>query len=371
MVRDKSPLLEASEALQELRLNSAQRRQQKLEESAKEKAKIEDSIREAKENRMSKSKAFSEASSRIRTELLQDTLKSIYIGALMETTALTDNGLELANRLIENYVKENGTQTILRKMKGKTYIQDCIHNIVESTHMHVMQEVENDIDNKDASDISSTEVSDEEREQMYDDLSKEEDINKAVETIAQRVTDAEQEFIQKNNEDKEALKNIANKFTERIKGADLDSDGGSETPENNTDITSDSSPSVEEPEVDDTEETDDSGDVTETTPTENESEDDETKKEIKEEAARIAKQMMGDRRDKRIRNVYEQVVVNLTSSIIKDDTLKEQYLDENNKLDMGNIVEAATCIYTLMEFVNTLQLERVDSKYIEKALSTI
>lgn len=371
MVRDKSPLLEASEALQELRLNSAQRRQKKLEESAKEKAKIEDSIGEAKENRMSKSKAFSEASSRIRTELLQDTLKSIYIGALMETTALTDSGLELANRLIENYVKENGTQTILRKMKGKTYIQDCIHNIVESTHMHVMQEVENDIDNKDASDISYTEVSDEEREQMYDDLSKEEDINKAVETIAQRVTDAEQEFIQKNNEDKEALKNIANKFTERIKGADLDSDEGSETPENNTDIISDSSPSVEEPEVDDTEETDDSGDVTETTPTENESEDDETKKEIKEEAARIAKQMMGDRRDKRIRNVYEQVVVNLTSSIIKDDTLKEQYLDENNKLDMGNIVEAATCIYTLMEFVNTLQLERVDSKYIEKALSTI
>lgn len=370
MVRDKSPLLEASEALQELRLNSVQRRQKKLEESAKEKAKIEDSIREAKENRMSKSKAFSEASSRIRTELLEDTLKSIYIGALMETTALTDSGLELANRLIENYVKENGTQTILRKMKGKTYIQDCIHNIVESTHMHVMQEVENDIDNKDASDISSTEVSDEEREQMYDDLSKEEDINKAVETIAQRVTDAEQEFIQKNNEDKEALKNIANKFTERIKGADLDSDEGSETLENDIDDTSDSTPSVEEPE-DNTEETDDSGDVTETTPTEGESEEDETKKEIKEEAARIAKQMMGDRRDKRIRNVYEQVVVNLTSSIIKDDTLKEQYLDENNKLDMGNIVEAATCIYTLMEFVNTLQLERVDSKYIEKALSTI
>lgn len=370
MVRDKSPLLEASEALQELRLNSAQRRQQKLEESAKEKAKIEDSIREAKENRMSKSKAFSETSSRIRTELLEDTLKSIYIGALMETTALTNNGLELANRLIENYVKENGTQTILRKMKGKTYIQDCIHNIVESTHMHVMQEVENDIDNKDASDINSTEVSDEEREQMYDDLSKEEDINKAVETIAKRVTDAEQEFIQKNNEDKEALKNIANKFTERIKGADLDSNEGSETPEDNIDDTSDSTPSIEEPE-DNTEETDDSGDVTETTPTEGESEEDETKKEIKEEAARIAKQMMGDRRDKRIRNVYEQVVVNLTSSIIKDDTLKEQYLDENNKLDMGNIVEAATCIYTLMEFVNTLQLERIDSKYIEKALSTI
>lgn len=370
MVREKSPLLEASEAIQELRMNSAKRRQQKLEESAKESEKLANSIREAKENRNSKSRAFSETSSRIRTELLEDTLKSIYIGALMETTALTDSGLELANRLIENYVKENGTQNLLRKMRGKTYIQDCICNIVEATHLHVMQEVENEIDDKDASDISSTEVSDEDREQMYDDLSKEEDINKAVETIAQRVTDAEQEFIQKNNEDKEALKNIANKFTERIKGADLDSnDSGSEE-----ESEMDSSPSVEEPtedEGDNTDtETDDSGDTTETTPTEDNSED-ETKDEIKEEAARIAKQLMGDRRERRIRNVYEQVVVNLTSSVIKDDTLKEQYLDENNKLDMGNIVEAATCIYTLMEFVNTLQLERVDAKYIEKALSTI
>lgn len=359
MIREKSPLLEASEALQEYRLASEKRRQQKLEESAKEHQKLADSIISAKEKRVSKTRAFSETSSRIRTELLTDTFKSIYFGALMETTALTENGMDLGNRLIENYVKENGAQNLLRRMRGKTYIQECICDVVEGMHRRVMTEAEEDIDNKDSEDICSTEVSDKDREKMYDDLSKEDDINKAVETIAQRVTDAEQEFIQKNNEDKEALKTIANKFTERIKGADLDaeSNGDQENVSNN--------PSIEEPD-----DTADSGDITETTPNTDNSESD-NKEAIKQEATRIAKQMMSERRERRIRNVYEQVVVNLATSIVKNEAIKENYLDENNRLDMGNIVEAATCIYTLMEFVNTLQLENVDANYIKKALSTI
>lgn len=331
MIREKSPLLEASEALRDYRLSAAQREQRKIQEAAKERQDLMDRINAAKSRRELKSKKLREFSDITKTHLLEDAFKSIYIGSLMEHTALTDDGMDLANRLIENYVKENGAATILAKM-NQTYVQECIKNAVLYTHKAIMEDAEentdeegNEIDkSKEINDEETPDVSDEKREEMYDDLSQEEDINKAVEMIAQRVSDAEQAFIKKNEEDKKALEDIANRFSERIKQVEEDPESTEQDIEN-----------------------------------------------AQNESSIIVNRMRRERRDNSVRNVFEQVVINLTESIIKDEDLRKQYISEDNHLDMGSVIESAKCIYGLLEFVNTLKLEKVDAKYIENALLTM
>ena len=318
-VREKSPLLEASEALRDYRNKFAEKKQRKAEVAAKEQAKIEEQVYfGTKEERAKRQRAYSEFATNVRNEILGDVIKGIYIGALQENTALTENGICLAESLVENFIKEsNGAVSVLSKISGKTYALDYIKSVVEGTVDSILEDV-------DPENPESMEVPEEKKEEMYDDLSKEEDINKAVQLIAQRVTDAEEEFIKKNNEDKKALEDIATRFNERIKKVE-------------DDVT------VE----------------------------DEDKEELQQESSRLAKRLANNVRESKSRNVFEQVVINLTTSILKDKNLREEYTSEEGKLDMGSVIESAKCIYGFLETVNTLKLNNVDAKYIQEALSTM
>ncbi len=133
MIREKSPLLEASEALRDYRLAAAEKEQRKIQEAAKAKKELEDSIANAKERRDANQRALREHTLNLKSQLLSDAFKSIYIGALMENTALTDDGLDLANALIENYIKERGGAVVVLGKLDKTYVQECIKNSVIGT----------------------------------------------------------------------------------------------------------------------------------------------------------------------------------------------------------------------------------------------
>lgn len=330
-IREKSPLLEASESLSEYRKSAEEKRQRKLNEAKEEHDRMERTIYEARENRRAKANSYSEFCNNLKTELLGDAIKGIYIGALMEYTALTDDGLALAESLVDNYIKESGGATcVLRKMGGKTFVLDEMKSIVENTYNSILEDV-------DSEDPESQDVPEEKKSEMYDDLSQEDDIENAVQTIAQRITDAEEEFIKKNNEDKKTLEDIANKFSERIKAVEDETDGEVAT-------------------ADSDEEAEDAKEEGEET--------------VAQES-RIAKRKASNLKHNKVRSVFEQVVLNLTDSIVRDESLREDYTDEDGKLDVGSVVESAKCIYGLLETVNSLQLNRVDAKYIEEALSTM
>ena len=59
----------------------------------------------------------------------------------------------------------------------------------------------------------------------------------------------------------------------------------------------------------------------------------------------------------------------LNKDIIRDEHLKEAYIEEDGSLDTDTIVESAKVLYGFLETLNTLQLKTVDSEYIKSIFS--
>jgi len=159
------------------------------------------------------------------------------------------------------------------------------------------------------------------KEEMFNKLEKDNDVNSAVEVIAKRISDAETEFIKKNAEDKEKIKNIVNQVDDRLKAVNQ-ADNASE----------------EEKEEDSTE--------------------------AKQEAARLIANAKNDR----FRSVFDMMAQDNFQYIMKDDgALKESYMSDG-RLDVSKVIESTRVMYGFLEFVNTIQLEKVDENYISKVL---
>ena len=156
---------------------------------------------------------------------------------------------------------------------------------------------------------------------VFDELEKEEDVKKAIELIRQRVADAEETFIKRNAEDKKAIDELIGRISDNVKTVE--------------DISDENDP----------------------------------KSKIAEESARIHNQKIKEITEHKSLTVLEKMTRNLHSSIVKDQVVREQYLTEDGNMDTALIVESAKVMYAFLETLNTLQLEKVDAKYIEKILN--
>lgn len=158
---------------------------------------------------------------------------------------------------------------------------------------------------------------------VLDELEKEEDVQKAVELIRQRVADAEENFIKRNAEDKKQVEELIGRISDNVKTVEDISD----------------------------------------------KEDPESK--IAEESARMNKRKIKEITSNRPTTVLEKMTRILMSSITKDTVLRESYLDENSQIDTGLVVESAKIMYAFLETLNTLQLAKVDANYITSVFESI
>lgn len=158
---------------------------------------------------------------------------------------------------------------------------------------------------------------------IFDDLNKEEDVQKAVELIRSRIADAEETFIRNNAEDKKKIDELLNKISNNVKTIE------------------------------------DLGDK------------DETKAKIAEESVRVYKRHIDSIKENRPLTVFEKMSRNLSRNIIKDEVVRESYITESGTLDTDLIVESAKVMYGFLETINTLQFEKVDSVYIKKVLDSM
>lgn len=362
-----------------------------------------------------------------RNAELSTAIKAIYITAL-EAETLTDNGLILAEELVDKYIEdEGGASKIMRECKDKTYLLNRICDIVEEAAREDMriifeddeedddidksedeeeveydfeekeddgeeevdvevdekeekdddddEEVEYDIeDSKDEADQvddedSEPEVEDEVEKQMdeelpvedtsnevepdgvdedeidgddnndgeadietepedYDnkvleDLDKEEDVQKAVALIRQRVADAEETFIKNNAKDKEQINALLGKISDNIKTVE---------DMNDKDI-------------------------------------EKGKDAVAQEAVKMSRREIDRITNSRPLSIMEMFARNLNKDIIRDEHLKEAYIEEDGSLDIDTIVESAKVLYGFLETLNTIQLKKIDSKYIESIFS--
>lgn len=251
-------------------------------------------------------------------ECLSDSLKAIYISALQKQipTMYAEN-YRLAENLVDRFiVEQGGATTVLRRMSGKTYLLDTLKTIVEDT-------VDNIEDTASEEEKNFEEVPEENKEEMLDKMEKENDIDAAVDIISQRIADAEQQFIQKNAEDKEKLNAIAQDLNDRISAIKADN----ETSE-------------------------------------------ETKEELTQEATIAYKRKSTDIKYGGKHNVFNHIVSCLSEAVLKDKELLESYT-EDGKLNMERIINQSKCVYGFLEFVNSTQLVKVDEAYITNVINNM
>ena len=312
-----------------------------------------------------------------RNNALSTVIKAIYITAL-EAGTLTDDALILAEGMVDNWIKEKGGAKKIFSECANTYVLARFRQIVEDAAEEDVAEIEkdeskiednkeessdnkednsknkdsdkepkkeedimNDIDNNGENDnveaaaeeiddiaddpeVPEGEVSmdgnEENNGKVFDELEKEEDIKKAIELIRQRVADAEETFIKRNAEDKRQIDELLSKISDNIKTVeDMDDDSSTES-------------------------------------------------KIAQESVRFTKRKIKDITENRPLSILEKMTRNLTSEITKNEAIREQYITENGELDTASIIEHAKVMYTFLETINTLQLEKVKEKYITKVL---
>ena len=407
---------ETQKALRESEEARAKKREEAAIKEQQARQEFENNYHNIRETREYKLRRHSQLLEEARNNALSTVLKGIYITAL-EAHTLTDNGIIIAESMVDNYIKERGGATkILNSCKENTYLLNRIASIVEDAAEDEVKEIEKDPDEEDEKedkkksesseekkddekdskeegkeekpeekesedkkddkeskeedkkeekdsspidmstdflddddDIESadkdgdpsnddTEAADEiiddieedqEEEEdtdeestgpIFDELKKEDDIKKAIDLIKKRVSDAEEAFIQRNKEDKEQINQLLNKISGNVKTVEDIADK------------------------------------------------DDTESKLAQESARITKQKIDQIRDNKPMKVFDKMARKVSSNIVKDVDVREHYVLESGQLDVPMVMETAKVMYAFLETINTLQLEKVDEKYIQEVL---
>ena len=176
---------------------------------------------------------------------------------------------------------------------------------------------------EDSSDKSSDDNDSEGKGKILDNLDKEEDVQKAIDTIRNRVADAEETFIKNNAEDKKKIDELLTKISTNVKTVnDLDN--------------------KEDP-----------------------------KSKVAQESVQMAKRQIDMIKTNRPLTIFEKMTRNLSLNIVKDCAVRESFIEEHGQLDVDLVVETAKVMYGFLETVNTLQLEKVDEAYIKNILENM
>ena len=409
--------VETAKSLKERQEAMANREAQSIREAEENRNNFIKKYHSIRENREARERMHGMLMEEARNNALSTAIKGIYIGAL-EAGTLTDNGIFLAETMVDNWIKERGgASKILSEISNNTYFLARLTQIVEDAAKEEVDEIEKDADEEDADEKKkdsksedkddsekekedtseekkdkdsksendsdedkkdesenntnnddsnedpsddplnytgdddedeeesdddteeddnsvvivdddedeeeSLEDDDENKDKVFEDLDKEEDVQKAVELIRKRVADAEETFIKNNAEDKKKIDDLLGKISDNVKTVE------------------------------------DMGD------------EDSTESKIAKESATMNNRKIKDITENRPLTVFEKMTRELGSSIVRNVSVREQYLDENGSLDSGSVVESARVMYGFLETLNTLQLEKVDEKYIAKVLEEI
>lgn len=178
------------------------------------------------------------------------------------------------------------------------------------------------LDGNDGTDVDTTVDGDTENKgKIFDDLENEDDVQKAIELIRTRVADAEETFIRNNAEDKKKIDELLNKISTNVKTV------------------------------------------------ETLSEKDPKKAQVATEAVREYKRKINDVYREKSFTVFGKMANILTENIVKDNAIRESYMTEDGTLDVDLAVESAKVMYGFLETLNTIQIEKVDEKYIANIIN--
>ena len=275
--------------------------------------KLRESIDNAKLIHEAKIDNFYTYKADVKKTLLTEALGRIYKGSIFH---ITDREAALCDSLLGSYIESTGVDTILKNMRfSKSGLLVSIYEAEQEAFDDITKDAN-------AEDVTSQTIDPKAIEDFWNNIDKNNDIDDVTNMIRLRVSNAEEDFVNKNQADKEDIKTILKDTAERVQNAKASNDN-------------DYSEAVEESEM------------------------------------RIAKDKIYNIQHESYHNVFDRMVRNISEAVLKDQVIKEQFSLDNGRLDMDKIVESARCMYTLLEMVSTLKIENVDSQYIEDALKSI
>lgn len=248
----------------------------------------------------------------VKKSLIKKMLMELCVGSIPN---YTNREYSICENLIENYISEVGETALLKNMRFSEngFLRTCWSEI----NSHYKTITEDATRDEDTQYIDSGSLDD-----FWKDVDNTEDVDDITNLIRMRVSNAEENFVNRNQQDKENVKTVLKQTADRVQMAKDTNDN-------------DYAESVEESET------------------------------------RIAKDKIYKIQHEGYRSVFDRMVRNLSEAAVKNKDAKGSLIDENGKLNMDSIVESARCMYSLLETIGTIQLEKVDNKYIEDTLKSI
>lgn len=257
-----------------------------------------------------KSKFLSES----KEFLLEESLYKLLSNSLPSNSNIDNNLLNNGRNIIKNFINEEQCDSLLNKFKTQTIFLSELSSIIENTYSNIVSSISESFDINSDLTIKNSELEDFYNKLStldYDSLSKE---------ISERVTKAEEKFIQDNINDKLYMEELANKTKEKIDSVKVKDSNIEES--------------------------------------------------IKQEHARIYRSKINNIQNRK-KGILESIVIRTSSSIISNNDTKKQYTLESGKLNTEKVIEIGELMYTFLEMVNTAKIKNVDSSYIENILSSI
>ena len=243
------------------------------------------------------------------SEALLGIYQNVFINSSIREEALTES-------LMNQYIEENGTTNILKRMKYS-------NNLILKNLYEAVTEKSDEITKDATADDPSTQIIDKDNiKDFWKEIDNSEDVEDATNIIRLRVANAEEDFVNRNQQDKANIDTILKDTASRIQTAKSGNDN-------------------------------------------------EYAEDVEESETRLAKDKIYQIQHESHRNVFDRMVRSLSEVVLKNEDIKKEFTLENGRLDMDRIVESVRCMYGLLEMVSTLGLENVDEKYIEDTIKSI
>lgn len=399
--------LESWKAMLAIQAEGAAREQKKINEAAQKINDTRNNIMNIIESRKENFEAHGNLLESCKNNELSKAIKAIYITAL-EANTLTDNGIFLAENMVDSWIKEKGgASNIFRECSGKTYFLDRLQQIVEDAAEEDVKDIEKDEsgDSEDEDDKSSKKEDDSKDESKSDDSTDTEDKEDTKDTEDKDSKDDSDNSSENadnlNDSLNDTFDDVDNYGTddeeddsdieivdddEEDEDDDLESDGEShgkvfDELEKEEDVkkaislirqrVADAEETFIKRNAEDKKQIDELlGRISDNIKTVKDMDEESEEAKIAQENASLARRRINNITESRPLSIFEKMTRTLSPNIIKNEALKEQFT-EDGKIDFGSIVESSKVMYAFLETLNTLQLEKVDEAYITSILKDI
>lgn len=223
------------------------------------------------------------------------------------------NQRKIAKHLIESFVLEEGADNLLSRWSVKTPYLASVSNIVTETYANIMEACK-DCDTK------SFTIKPSEKNTFYDKLDGL-SVSRIIDRINDNVVKTTKDFVDSYAADKLKMEEMAQELADKLDKAKKISADAEE--------------------------------------------------EIKQEHVNMYKYYNESMIANRTRNVLDEMVRRLSSSIVKSDSIVTESFKDNGKPKMKDIIDSATTMYTFLEMVSVAKMKDINESYIQNVLDSI